>query len=65
MMGQLKVQPGVPAGIRFLRMELRKALAGILEACEKMEFGGMVQCAKGVRDRKGILRGGYAGGGGP
>lgn len=48
MMGQLSVQPGVPAGVRFMRKSVRQGLVHILGACDKLEFGGMVRCARGV-----------------
>lgn len=39
MMGLLAVQPGVPAGIKFMRKEMRQGLVGILDACEKIKLG--------------------------
>lgn len=43
MMGQLAAQLGVPAGLIFLREEVRKGLVDILEACVKKEFRRMVR----------------------
>lgn len=45
-MGQLVVQLGVPAGIRFMRKQVRQGVVNILDVCERMEFGGMVRGAK-------------------
>lgn len=53
-MAQLAVQPGVAAGISFMRKEVRKRLADILQACDKREFGRMIWCARGVEAGKGL-----------
>lgn len=53
-MGQLEVQPGVPTGVRFMRKQVRQGVLNIFEACGKMEFGGMVRCARGLHAGMGV-----------